>query len=89
MLHNTIVWLLVTVILLISNASAAMICGLRGTHNFNKLTLIYGNFFYNGPATFSLCASYCRRDPTKCKSFRYSYWDDANAQYCEFFGEGL
>jgi hypothetical protein len=53
------------------------------------MTNYMGNFFYRGPDTFALCASYCKSDPTRCKAFRYSYWADADAQYCESYDFGL
>lgn len=68
---------------------AANLCGKIGLHDSNKLSFYMGNFFYKGPTTFALCASYCKQDATKCKSFRYSYWADAASQYCEFFEYGL
>ncbi|KAH7083587.1 hypothetical protein FB567DRAFT_87909 [Paraphoma chrysanthemicola] len=70
-------------------AEAANICGKIGLHDSNKLSFYMGNFFYKGPTTFALCASYCKQDAAKCKSFRYSYWADAVSQYCEFFEYGL
>ncbi|KAF2439114.1 hypothetical protein P171DRAFT_490550 [Karstenula rhodostoma CBS 690.94] len=44
-----------------------------------------GNFFYKAPSTFALCADFCKNDFPQCKSFRYSYYSDADSQYCEFF----
>lgn len=70
-------------------ANAANICGKVGSHDSTKISYYMGNFFYKGPTTFALCASYCKQDGAKCKSFRYSYWADAAAQYCEFFDNGL
>jgi hypothetical protein len=69
--------------------SATNVCGTVGIHNDTKISYYMGNFFYKGPSTFTLCASYCRKDAPKCKSFRYSYWEDSAAQYCEFFDNGL
>jgi hypothetical protein len=48
-----------------------------------------GSFFYNSASSiFAVCASWCKADTTgTCKSFRYSYWDDAASQYCEFFDD--
>lgn len=70
-------------------AWAANICGTIGIHNSSKVDYYMGNFFYKGPSIFTLCASYCKKDSPKCKSFRYSYWGDAAGQYCEFFDNGL
>lgn len=70
-------------------ASAANICAAVGLHNETKISYYMGNFFFKGPTTFALCAAYCKSDPAKCKAFRYSFWSDANAQYCEFFDNGL
>ena len=68
----------------ISSLASAQICGTLGYHNATNLSYYMGNFFYNGLSTFTLCAAYCQQD-TQCEAFRYSYWSDANAQYCEFF----
>jgi hypothetical protein len=70
-------------------ASAVTVCGLVGIHNETLMTNYMGNFFYRGPDIFGLCASYCKSDPTRCKAFWYSYWADADAQYCEFYDFGL
>jgi hypothetical protein len=78
-------WLFV----LVSRVFAANICGLIGIHNDTKISYYMGNFFYKGRQSFSLCALYCRKDSNRCKSFRYSYYPDAAAQYCEFFDNGL
>jgi hypothetical protein len=43
-----------------------------------------GNFFYKASSTFALCADFCKNDQ-RCRSFRYSYFADADGQYCEFF----
>lgn len=48
-----------------------------------------GNFFFKAPSVFALCADFCKRDYPRCKSFRYSYYSDADSQYCEFFPEFL
>ncbi|KAH8725877.1 hypothetical protein GQ44DRAFT_577130, partial [Phaeosphaeriaceae sp. PMI808] len=77
------------VAIFVTYAFAALICGQRGDHDPNKLTYYMGNFFYRAQSTFTLCASSCKKELGKCKSFRYSYWLDANAQYCEFFANGL
>ncbi|KAF2851380.1 hypothetical protein T440DRAFT_62170 [Plenodomus tracheiphilus IPT5] len=74
---------------LIASVSAATICGFVGIHDANVLNQYMGNFFYNGPSNFALCAAWCKNDPNNCRSFRYSYYGDANAQYCEFFDSGL
>jgi hypothetical protein len=68
---------------------AVIICGEIGIHNDSRISYYMGNFFYKGPATFALCALYCKKDTGRCKSFRYSYYSDAAAQYCEFFDNGL
>lgn len=68
--------------------AAADVCGLVGT-NSDKISYYMGNFFYKGPTTFALCAAYCKLDAPKCKSFRYSFWSDSNAQYCEYFDSAL
>jgi hypothetical protein len=68
--------------------AAADVCGLVGT-NSDKISYYMGNFFYKGPTTFALCAAYCKLDAPKCKSFRYSFWSDSNAQYCEYFDSVL
>ncbi|RMZ71075.1 hypothetical protein GMOD_00005575 [Pyrenophora seminiperda CCB06] len=65
--------------------SAESLCGQRGISNDTLLPVYMGNFFYRGPTTFALCASYCKSAAPTCRSFRYSYWADADAQYCEFF----
>jgi hypothetical protein len=71
-----------------SSAIADDICGAVGYHDPDKISYYMGNFFYKGPTTFALCASYCMKDDP-CKAFRYSYFSDAAAQYCEFFDNGL
>jgi len=72
-----------------SALAANNICGTVGIHDPDKISYYMGNFFYKGPTTFALCASYCKKDVPRCKSFRYSYYSDAAAQYCEFFDNGL
>ncbi|KAF1921590.1 hypothetical protein BDU57DRAFT_563622 [Ampelomyces quisqualis] len=74
---------------LLTIVSAANICAVKGMHDTEKLSFYMLNFFSKGPSTFALCASWCKNDSAKCKSFRYSYWSDAAAQYCEFFEYGL
>ncbi|KAF1837810.1 hypothetical protein BDW02DRAFT_595292 [Decorospora gaudefroyi] len=81
--------LLVALTSFVSFVSGAQVCGLIGLHNETTLSFYMGNFFFKGPTTFALCASYCKKDAPRCKSFRYSYWGDANAQYCEFFDSAL
>ncbi|KAH9877977.1 hypothetical protein J1614_003194 [Plenodomus biglobosus] len=76
-------------LLSITTVSTAAICGLVGIHNPDALDLYMGNFFYNGPSNFALCAAWCKNDPTRCRSFRYSYYGDSNSQYCEFFDGAL
>jgi hypothetical protein len=71
-----------------TTALAANVCGVQGIHNAN-IDYYMGNFFYKGPGTWALCASYCKLDAARCKSFRYSYFSDAAAQYCEFFDSAL
>ncbi|KAI8931902.1 hypothetical protein NX059_010806 [Plenodomus lindquistii] len=68
---------------------AATICGFVGTHDTNALTQYMGNFFYNGPSSFALCAAWCKNDAANCQAFRYSYYSDSNSQYCEFFNGAL
>jgi hypothetical protein len=72
-----------------TSVTAVNVYGTIGIHDDSKISYYMGNFFYEGPSTFTLCASYCRKDVPKCKSFRYSYWADSAAQYCEFFDNGL
>ncbi|KAF2732910.1 hypothetical protein EJ04DRAFT_577988 [Polyplosphaeria fusca] len=68
--------------------SQAQTCCKKGFHNFDKKQPYMGNFFYNSPSIFGLCASFCRADAnSRCKSFRFSFWDDAGTQYCEFFDQ--
>ncbi|KAF2646032.1 hypothetical protein P280DRAFT_512238 [Massarina eburnea CBS 473.64] len=68
---------------------AGQLCGNVGTHNYTTTTFYMGNFFYKAPSTFALCADFCKSDYPRCKSLRYSYYEDADAQYCEFFGDWL
>jgi hypothetical protein len=68
----------------IQHAGAEAICGKQGAFNLNATTFYMGNFFFKAGSTFGLCGDFCKTDP-KCKSFRYSYYSDASAQYCEFF----
>lgn len=63
---------------------ADQVCGGIGTNNATGVTFYMGNFFFKAPSTFALCANFCQNDD-RCKSFRYSYYSDADAQYCEFF----
>jgi hypothetical protein len=85
MLHHTASVLFALTI----SAIAANICGTKGAHDGSKISFYMLNAFYKGPSSFAICASYCKKDRGKCKSFRYSYWTDAAAQYCEFFDNGL
>ncbi|EDU48869.1 predicted protein [Pyrenophora tritici-repentis Pt-1C-BFP] len=75
--------------LLPRHTTAAPTCGLVSTINDTLLPVYMGNFFYRGPTTFALCALYCKNAAPRCQSFRYSYWSDADAQYCEFYEYGL
>ncbi|KZM27508.1 hypothetical protein ST47_g1379 [Ascochyta rabiei] len=79
---------LFTLLSLASFASAELICGTLGYHNETNLSFFMGNFFYNGLTSFTMCAAYCQQDE-QCEAFRHSYWDDADAQYCEFFDTSL
>jgi hypothetical protein len=73
-----------------TNVIAANVCGTIGIHDSDKISYYMGNFFYKGSTiTVTLCASYCKKEAGNCKSFRWSYWADAAAQYCEFFNDGL
>ncbi|KAL5409459.1 hypothetical protein PMIN06_011693 [Paraphaeosphaeria minitans] len=74
---------------LVGQVEAAQICGDVGTHSAKGTTFYMGNFFFKAPSTFPLCADFCKKDYPRCKSFRYSYYSDAGAQYCEFFPEFL
>ncbi|KAK7192303.1 hypothetical protein PSPO01_01875 [Paraphaeosphaeria sporulosa] len=74
---------------LVGLVEAGQICGDIGTHNAAGTTYYMGNFFFRAPPTFALCADFCKKDFPRCKSFRYSYYSDADAQYCEFFPEFL
>ncbi|KAH6642057.1 hypothetical protein C7974DRAFT_372050 [Boeremia exigua] len=66
-------------------AAQSNMCGTLGYHEQTKSSYFMGNFFHNGiTSTLGLCAAYCKKD-ARCKTFRYSYWSDADAQYCEFF----
>ncbi|KAJ4362515.1 hypothetical protein N0V83_010609 [Neocucurbitaria cava] len=69
--------------------ASALICGTVGIHNDSAISYYMGNFFYKGPTSWALCAAYCKTDPNNCLAFRYSYYSDAAAQYCEFFNNGL
>lgn len=64
-------------------------CGDVGTHNYTGTTFYMGNFFFKAPSTFALCADFCKQDNPRCKSFRYSYYSDADSQYCEFFADNV
>jgi hypothetical protein len=77
-----------TFLSLATSAIAATICGTKGTDSTN-ISFYMSSAVYKGPTAFALCASYCKNDPGRCKSFRYSYWSDAAAQYCEFYESGL
>ncbi|KAF2261296.1 hypothetical protein CC78DRAFT_608422 [Lojkania enalia] len=77
--------LLATTLIALSNIAKAAVCGDRGSHDFSKQSFYMGNFFFGAPSTFSLCADFCKKDAPRCKSFRYSYYSDANSQYCEYF----
>lgn len=73
---------------LLSAATAqSLLCGTLGYHNEN-VSYYMGNFFYNALSSFTLCAAFCVQDD-RCQGFRYSYWDDADTQYCEFFDEDM
>jgi hypothetical protein len=78
----------VSLLTLATSGLAANICGQIGIHDQNKISYYMGNIFYKAQSNFALCASWCKKDATKCKSFRYSYFADADAQYCEFFDNG-
>lgn len=69
-------------------AQGNLICGSVGYHDEVNLSYYMGNFFYNGLTSFTLCAAYCQKD-SRCEAFRYSYWSDADAQYCEFFNTDM
>ena len=70
--------------LLVRWSEAQSDCGVVGSFNQSITNFYMGNFFYNAASTFALCADVCQND-SNCLSFRYSYYSDANAQYCEFF----
>lgn len=74
--------------LLSLTAAQSLICGTLGYHDESAITYYMGNFFYSGLTAFALCAEYCQED-TRCEAFRYSYWSDADTQYCEFFDTDL
>lgn len=73
---------------LAASGLTANICGQIGIHD-QKISYYTGNFFYKAQSNFALCASWCKKDAPKYKSFRYPYFADADAQYCEFFDSGL
>lgn len=78
-----------TLVTFVRQGEAGQICGDIGTHNYTGTTYYMGNFFFKAPSTFALCADFCKNDYPRCKSFRYSYYSDADAQYCEYFPEWL
>lgn len=65
-------------------AQSSLVCGTIGYHDEVNVSNYMGNFFYRGLTSFTLCAAYCKKDP-RCEYFRYSYYSDADSQYCEFF----
>lgn len=69
--------------LLIPAAAQGPICGTLGYHD-DSISYYGGNFWYGTGSTFTVCAAFCKNDPT-CEAFRYSYWTDSGSQYCEFF----
>jgi hypothetical protein len=76
----------ITTGLLVKWAEASQVCGDVGTFDYAGNTTYYmGNFFFKAPSTFAFCADFCKKDFPQCKSFRYSYDMEADAQYCEFF----
>lgn len=75
--------------LLVRRSEADQICGEIGTNAYNGTTYYMGNFFFKAPSTFALCSDFCKNDYPRCKSFRYSYYSDADSQYCEFFPDWL
>lgn len=78
-----------SLLLFTSSAAAAQICGGVGSYNSSTTFFYMSNFFSKAASTFGLCADFCKSSYPSCKSFRYSYWSDADAQYCEFFGDWL
>lgn len=87
--HVTRLRLLLLTALHVQQAISARICGSIGKHDYSGTTFYMGNFFFKAPSTFALCAGFCQNDYPRCKSFRYSYFSDADAQYCEFFPDWL
>lgn len=81
-----VVYLFYGILCIISSASAALICGSLGFHNETNISFYMGNFFYDSPSTFTLCAAFCKKD-TRCQAFRYS--GDGTNQFCEFFDTSL
>ena len=77
-----IIWILSA--FCIRHAEAAVICGNLGSIDSSVTTFYMGNFFFKAPSTFAFCGDFCKVD-SRCRSFRYSYFADADAQYCEFF----
>ncbi|KAF2995668.1 hypothetical protein E8E13_002164 [Curvularia kusanoi] len=67
----------------IGRAAQGPICGTLGYHD-DSISYYGGNFWYGTGSTFTVCAAFCKNDPT-CDAFRYSYWSDSGSQYCEFF----
>ncbi|KAF1948681.1 hypothetical protein CC80DRAFT_556110 [Byssothecium circinans] len=86
---STCLFILLLFLCITQVLSAGQLCGNVGTHDAAKTTFYMGNFFFKAPSTFALCADFCKNDYPACKSFRYSYYVDADAQYCEFFGAWL
>lgn len=89
MLPSLMPTILTIAVLVGDYALAAQICGSIGTHNYSTIAFYMGNFFFKAPATFALCSDFCKNDSPRCKSFRYSYYADADSQYCEFFDQWL
>ena len=87
--HSFVLILLTVLGLFVPRNDAGQICGDIGTHNYTGITYYMGNFFFKAPSTFALCADFCKNDYPRCKSFRYSYYSDADAQYCEYFPDWL
>ena len=77
-------------LILLASVSSAVAqgsnCGTLGNHNELSYPNYMGNYFYHGLTSFALCTIYCQRD-ARCEAFRYSYWSDADSQYCEFFND--
>jgi hypothetical protein len=76
--------LLLLILHVLTVAAQSLICGTTGDHDEVDTSWYMSNAFYGGLTSFKLCSSYCLQD-SRCLAFRYSYWSDANSQYCEFF----